>query len=211
MNEVFIIGGGNSVKDVDKSKLENKDLIVINKAIVDFPNPKYFITMDQSVLKKLDKGARYLRNTTATKVFIANFVPSYMEEKNGQIVDTRWNLVYKLNIFDMIIKSKNLEKLGTTFKDFGHGNNSAFCALQLAILLGYEKINLIGVDLVAEGTTHYHGGYGVSLEKFREKLDEYYQTFKTAILEFKSNNENIEIYSRSPISRLNHVLLYKEL
>jgi len=211
MKEVYIIGGGNSVNEIDKSKLEGKDLIVVNKGIIDFPNPKFFITIDHSFLKKLDKNSRILRNTTATKIFVANFVPDYMVEKDGQIKDTRFNLVYKLNIFDMIIKSYKLDGLGFEFNNFSHGNNSAYCALQLAIILGYKEINLIGIDLVAEGKTHYHGGYGEAIDKFQIKLDRYYQTYRHAIIRLLLLDTDIKIYSCSSISRLNKILEYKDL
>lgn len=210
-SDVYIIGGGNSVNDIDKSKLEGKDLIVINKAILDFPNAKYFITIDHSFLKKLDLKKRILINSPAIKVFIANLVPEYMEDKGTMIVDTRWNLKYNLKLFDIIIKSRAKEGLGYEWNDFRNGFCSAYCAFQLAVLLGYKKINLVGFDMVAEGQTHYHGGYGQSLESFNEKLEEYYQTFKATFTKLLEDESELKIYNCSKISRLKKLLPYKEL
>jgi len=210
-SEIYLIGGGNSVNTIDKSKLEGKDVMAINKSILDFPNAKYFITIDHSFLKKLDLKKRILANSPATKVFVANLVPEYMEDKGEVIVDTRWNLKYNLKIFDIIIKSRRKDGLGYEWNDFRNGFCSAYCALQLAILLGYQEINLLGFDMVAEGQTHYHGGYGESLDKFNMKLEDYYQIFKTTFLDLLEQESDLKIYSCSKISRLNKFIPYKEL
>lgn len=210
--DVYLIGGGNSVNDIDRSKLEGKNIIAINKSILDFPNAKYFITIDHSFLKKLDLQKRILVNSPAIKVFIANLVPEYMEDKGTTIVDTRWNLKYNLKLFDVIIKSREKEGLGYEWNDFRNGFCSAYCALQLAVLLRYKKINLVGFDMVAEGQTHYHGGYNESLEEFSKKLNSYYETFKSTLVQLlEEDNKEFKIYSCSKISKLNKFLPYKQL
>jgi len=211
-NKCYIIAGGNSVTDIDKSKLEDGDIIVVNKAILDFPNAKYFVTLDHSFLKKLDLKKKVLKESPAVKVFIANLHPEYMDEKDGAIVDTRWNIRYSLKLFDMIIKSREKEGLGLEWDDFRNGYNSGYCAIQLAILLGYKEINLIGYDFMAFKTTHYHDGYaGQTVEKFNETLEEYFKTLKNALLDFKKLDTGIKMYNCSAMSKLEDILTYKEL
>lgn len=207
--EVYIIGGGNSLKNFDFNKLKDKDTIVVNKAIKYVPNPTYFITMDFTVLKKigLDLVAPYL----GTKIFVANFAKSYLKEQNGQIIDTRFGLIYTLNDFTMIIKSWEETGMGFDFENFRSGNNSGYCALQLAILLGYEEIYLLGIDLVTSEETHFHKGYGESKEKFDKKLEEYYINFVIGLNELKAKYPDIQVYSCSKISRLKDILPYKEI
>lgn len=209
--ECFIIGGGTSLQNFDFSKLDGKEVIAVNKSILNYPKAKYFVTIDHSFLHKIDKSIKTLKQSDATKIFVANFVPEYMIEKNGQIIDTRWNLVYNLKLFDMIIKSKRLDGFGETFNDFRHGNNSGYCAIQLALLLGYTTINLFGFDLVTTHITHYHYGYGESKESFDKKLEQYYITLRRALLEIRINYPDINVYSWSSISRLNSILLQKDL
>ena len=60
--EAFIVGGGSSLKKFDFTKLANKNTIVVNKAIVDVPNPKHFITMDYTFLKKIRDDVQYITN-----------------------------------------------------------------------------------------------------------------------------------------------------
>lgn len=208
-NEVFIIAGGLSVYETPFSKLKDKDIIVINKTVLDFPNAKYFVTMDYSMLQKLERQGDKIDNITATKVFIANFVPPYMKETDGYIVDTRFNLIYDLSLFDMVIKSRKLEGFGYEWNDFRHGDNSGFCAVQFAILQGYKKINLIGFDMCVHTATHFHGGYGEDINSFRKKLEKYLKTFSEAIKD--ELKPEIKLLSCSSISELNSILKYRSL
>lgn len=209
--ESYIIAGGNSVSDIDLSQLEGSDVIAINKAILDVPFAKYFITMDYSFLKKTDKISQKLNKMSCTKFFIANYVPNYIKDVKGAVVDTRWNLVYDLKLFDVILKSRKIEGFGYSWNDFRTGNNSGYCAIQLAILLGYDKINLVGFDFIAEEQTHYHGGYNESLQNFRPKLDTYYETLRDSLLDLKKEESELKIYNCSKISKLKDLLPYKTL
>jgi len=206
MSEVYVVCGGPSLIGFDFEKLRAQDVIVVNKSIVDVPWAKYFITMDFTFLAKVPKECL---SGGSTKVFVANFAPEYpyMAEVDGRIVDTRFNKVYTLNAFDMIIKSWRLDGLGTAFYDFRSGENSGFCAFQLAVLLGYDKINLLGVDLVVqEEKTHYHGGYG-GPDKFKLRLPAYVRYWEQGVRVALSNG--IEVVSRSNISILNDLVPYR--
>ena len=205
--DCYIIGGGPSLQGFDFSKLNGKDTIVVNKAVLNYPQAKYFITMDFTFLDKVSFSSQ---PCLGTKIFIANFTFDYIKEENGQIVDTRFGLVYELEKFDMIIKSREKMYFGENFFEFANGQNSAFCALQLAIILGYENIYLLGVDLTCENKTHFHGGYGQDVIKFKEKLNEYYRYFHKSLLLLKEET-NINVYSCSKNSRLNNVIPYKML
>jgi len=206
-DSVYILAGGESLTGFDFNKLENKDVIAVNKSILSYPKAKYFITMDFTALKKMD-----FKNIVcdSTKIFIANFTFDYIKEIDGRITDTRFGLVYKLEDFDMIIKSYYKMFFGDNFNIFSNGQNSAFCALQLAIVLGYKNIYLLGLDLTCKNKTHFHSGYGQDIEKFKKSLDEYYSYFYHSILKFKEKSD-INIYSCSKISRLNYILKYKAI
>ncbi len=204
MKEIYIIAGGTSLKGFDFSKLKNKDVIVVNKAILDAPFAKYFITMDYTFIdKKLKEKKFVFEQSKANKIFIVNLCPEYMIEERGTIIDTRTNYVYDLNQFDMIIKSRFSKGVGFDFNKFSHGSNSGFCGLQLAICLGYKKIHLLGYDLQSsQSQTHYHQGYGQNITKFNEKLEQYLSNFKCALKILKFRHPDIEIYNYSPKSLL---------
>ncbi len=206
---IYIIGGGSSLKGFDFSKLKDKTTVAVNKSYSYVPDLDYFITIDFTALKKISD----INNINPTKIFVANFTKPYLQEKEGRIVDTRFNLVYKLEDFDMIVKSKKTEGLGLSFNDFRNGDNSGYCALQLAVVLGYTEIYLLGIDLTATGCeeTHFHGGYGENKESFQKKLDSYYQHFVQGLKELKEKSPNVKVYSCSKISRLNNIIEFREL
>ena len=211
--EIFIVGGGPSLKGFDFDCLTNRKTIAINIAIFDTLNPDFFITVDYTFLSKLKKLGPAFTKKTCPKFFVVDFSCSDLKEDDtrGNIKDVRCNIVYKLAPFDIIIKARKAEGIGYSFKDFRTGKNSGFCALQLAVLLGYKKINLLGIDL---GTTsdksHYHDMYGGG-SSFNDKLMMYYQYFKTGILQLKKEHPEIEIKSYSKNSPLNLIVDYVAL
>lgn len=212
--ECFIVGGGPSLKDFDFKLLAGKEVIVVNKSIVDVPGAKYFVTVDYTFLRKVNFSV--LLTSKVSKVFVACLHFPYMVEQKGMIVDTRTNLVYDLSDFDVIVKSRKAEGIGRSFFDFRNGYNSGFCALQLAVILGYKKINLLGFDLCIDKhcgehvLTHYHGGYGQGVDKFETNLWRYLKCFLMGLNQLKRET-NIEVVSLSQMSKLNDVIPYKEI
>ena len=207
---VYIVGGGPSLKGFDFNSLKFKDTITINKSIFDVPNPNYFITVDYTFLKKIKTQKIYFDSIDTTKIFIADFHFPYIKEKRGRIVDTRISLVYELQDFDLIIKSRQINGIGYEYKDFRTGGNSGYCALQLAVLLGYKKIYLLGIDLNKEAVTHYHGGYGEKSNVFNTRLPNYLGQFKQGLKQLKQD-KIVEVYSCSKTSALNNIIDYVDI
>lgn len=206
MGPCLVFAGGPSLKGFDFSKVADWDTIVANKSIFHIPNPNYFITVDYTFLRKID--IKRFRSIETTKVFVADLHFPFLKEQDGRIVDTRFNLVYNLKAFDLVVKSRKAEGIGYTFDDFRTGLNSGYCALQLAVALGYRRIYLFGFDLCTTSVSHYHEEYGESKEKFDKKLEGYFQSFKQGLEELKKSD--IKVYSCSPISRLNQIIPYKD-
>jgi len=203
---VFVVCGGPSLEGFRFSRLTEEDTIVVNKSILDVPLPNYFITIDYTFLKKI--GVNCFKRINTTKLFVANFGCSFLKEKNGQIVDTRFDLKYHLESFDKVVRSYRSDGIGFSFDDFRSGANSGYCALQLAVILGYKEIYLLGVDLNTTDKTHYHGGYGQAYEVFNKKLEKYFRLFKTGLLELQSHS-SIKVFSCSSSSRLNEIIPFR--
>jgi hypothetical protein len=206
-SEVFVLGGGPSLKDFDFHKLTDRETIVTNKSILEVSSPSYFISVDYTFPRKI--GIARFGQIKAPKIFVADFSHSFLTEKNGQIVDERFNLIYHLNDFNVVVKSYRADGIGYSFDDFRTGLNSGFCALQLAVILGYEKIYLLGVDLTVTDRTHFHSGYGESLQTFSEKLRLYENYFRKGLLELSGSRT--KVISCSPTSNLNDVIPYKNI
>jgi hypothetical protein len=205
--KVFVVGGGPSLKGFNFSCLSNVDTIVVNNAVFDVPNPKYFITVDYTFIRKV--GRDKLKGAPSIKFFVVDRVYESIRKINGKYVDTRFDLVYEnLDIFDHVVESYRRDEFGYRFDDFRTGINSGYCALQLAIILGYKNIYLLGFDLLSVGgKTHYHSGYGLGPELFNNSLDIYFEKFRTGLEQLKKDGI-VNVYSCSSISRLNNIISY---
>lgn len=187
--EIYIVGGGPSLKGFDFNLLKDKDTIAVNSAIEDVPNPTYFITccsayckrvVDQKFFgvithKVLVMGTKHQRYAKVKKYFYA---------------------------FDEVIEPITGDgELGFTSETFAVGGNSGFSALQYAVLLGYKTIYLLGIDVQIKDGFHYHNQHGV----IKEHVDWWRICFERG-LEIIKEQSDIKVYSCSPISALNMVI-----
>lgn len=211
-DSVYIVGGGWSLRDKNVRWLADKDTICINKSLLGIPNPTYFITMDYTFFDKIKRQIKYYTKSKAKKYFVVNFANPNIQEIDDAIYDIRWGRRrYNLSQFQNIIKSYIREGIGLTLKDFRNGGNSGYCGFQLAVLLGYKKIYLLGMDFKTGRKTHWHGGYGESKGSFQKKLDWYIEFWKKGLEELKVKRPDIEVYSCSKTSKLNEIIPYKKL
>jgi len=210
--EVFIVGGGPSLRGYSFELLKSKDTIVNNIAIFDVPNPNYFITVDYTFLKKLRGFKERFLTGKYPKIFVADLSYSYLIEHSIKccIIDTRFRMKYDLSSFDMVIKARQQTGFGYTFDDFRTGANSGYCAVQLAVILGYTKIHLLGIDLTVNKKTHYHDMYSVD-GAFEAKLKKYFSYFETGLKQLKKERSDIEVISHSKDSPLNDIIKYSSL
>ncbi len=206
-NEVFIVGAGTSLKGFHFHQLADKDTIAVNVAAFDVPNPTYCITGDSGMFRKVQEG--YFKGIETTWVMILQPWHSVMKREGGKLIHNRSGFVYDVFCMDILIKSSGLEGIGFSFNDFRTGYNSGFCALQLAVLLGYKKIYLLGIDL-CKGLqkTHYHDRYGKNKKIPDGELDKFYKNFVLA-LDIIKKETDIEVISCSSISRLNEYIPYQ--
>jgi len=109
---------------------------------------------------------------------------------------------YKGKVYDVTVEPFHTIFVKRKGMPFWSGN----CGLQLAILLGYNRIYLLGFDLVSQTKCHYHDRY-----KGRKIKDEtfhhYYDNFAVALKEVEKKTD-IQVLSCSSISLLNDVILY---
>lgn len=215
--EIYIVCGGNSLENFDFSKLKNKDVIAVNKSILDVPNSKYFVTMDYTFIdhiiaktnNRLTKKSFF--KLPSKKYFIVATNNNYIRFRDNYYVDVRYNYKYNLDGFNKVIVSNKDVGIGGNLYEFVHGCNSGFCALQLAIILGYKTIHLLGVDLVVQDKTHYHDGYNTNKREFGKRLDFYYPFYVSGIHNIKIKFPKVKLYSYSPNTKLNDYIEYKPL
>lgn len=215
----FIVGGGPSLQNFDYGILEGRDVIAVNQAIWKIPSAKYFITMDYTWLSKskiqgigsAGNRAQFIQHP-AKKYFVIAFGG----ERLGCVdefhyIDKKFNLEYDLTLFDKVIKTFQYGGIGFSFEDFHCGSDSGYSALQLAVVLGYKEIYLLGMDFNVSGdSTHCHTDYPRQDSRdYQGRLDHYLQPYPRAFQELRQSG--IQVYSSSHISKLNQYILYFDI
>jgi|694.fasta_scaffold06144_8 hypothetical protein len=205
-NRVFILGGGPSMKDMNLSFLKDEDVICVNKSIDLVRNPTFFITMDYSFFGKVGASVQTIAAKAKSSHFVINKGHKYIQEINGTYVDVRNNLRYTgLEHFSSVIESglttHDRSGFGLSLKEFCHGDNSGYCAIQFAILAGYREIYLLGFDLGntnIHSETHFHGAYPkVPSETFRQKLGTYTANLVSSMSKV-STKSSVKIMTMTP-------------
>ncbi len=207
-NEVFIIGGGSSLIGFPFNQLKDKNTIAVNMAAFDVPNPTYCITADSSIFRRIQEG--YFKGIDTTWAMVTNAEHCSMKFRNGQFKNEKTGYVHNPFCVNMLIRNAGVDGIGFSFKDFKTGYNSGFCGFQLAILLRYKRIYLLGFDLNPKtARCHYHNKYDNGKKRIPDKrLDLYYNNFKLALKTIKEKTD-IEVISCSKNSRLNNLIPYK--
>jgi len=200
--EIFIVGGGSSLLNFPFNKLKNKKTIAVNVSALDVPNPTFSITADSGMFQKLQTG--YFKSVKTTWVIVTNPEHCTMKWRNGKFINIKDGFVYNLFCAHMIIRNAGVEGIGFSFNDFRTGYNSGFCAFQLAVLLGYEKIYLLGFDMQGG---YYHSKYG-NKEISSGTFKKFYDNFILALRILKDKTD-IQVVSCSNVSRLNAFIPYK--
>lgn len=191
---VYIVGGGPSLKGFNFNLLQGKHTIAVNSAIIDVPNPTYFLTADTSYAKKAIKQNFWGKITNRVLVTSPTH-PNFARVKDY------------LMEYDIVLKFHQLYDIGFDWKSFGTGRNSGFCAMQFALLLGYKIIYLLGFDLVIQGSDHhYHNRHSTT----QHALDSFLPNFIKGLQNIKLNT-SVRVVSCSPISPLNSEIFYVSL
>lgn len=190
----FIIGGGESLKGFDFTRLKGELTIGINKSFEKCPDATVNYSMDSTFYDQMKKGdydaisggdlwAKWL-SFKGIRVFLT---PMEIKEYGKEVY-----LVKRL--FDFKV-SRNLQ-------DGIHGGrNSGFGAIMLAVALGASTIYLLGYDMKAKVSSHWHSGYpGRDLAEFNTKLAEFRQEIQS-VLPWISQL-GVEVVNLSPDSEL---------
>jgi len=213
-DRVFLVGSGPSLHNFNFKVLKNEDTICVNSSVFDVPRPNFFITKDYFFLAKhlvnclhsKSNGAKIWNS--AIKLFVACYAGGSLQDIDGKIVDTSYNITYDLCPVDWVIKNDKQHGISLSLNDFRCGVDSGYGALQLAVLLGYKEIFLAGYDMCTQKKTHYHDRYGRrDVDDFQKKLDGYYRFYVEAFQELKSMNQ-VKLISCSSISRFNEYIDY---
>lgn len=183
----FIIGGGESLKDFDFSKLKNELVIGVNRAYEKIDCTVMF-AMDRTLYEWITTGA--LGQETKKKFGAFKGFPVWLDSAGYD---------YPSGIF-VLGKLPN-SKFNYSMKNgISGGTNSGFGALNLAACLGANPIYLLGFDMKGKNGKQawWHNGYP------EKQGDEVYKTyisdFKKAASELKE--KGVQVVNLNPESEL---------
>lgn len=171
-SDIYIVGGGASLKDFDWSRLISRRVIAINRAyeVVPFAEVVYF-----SDLRFWTWNQDALLRHTGRKI------TSAVKIKKKRIES---------------VKITGLTGIDTNEGCIRQGNNSGYGAINLAIHLNAKRIFLLGFDMkFSGGQCHWHDGYPVlNTEKMLRQMIHYFDTMvePLASLDVQVINLNLE-------------------
>jgi len=183
----FIIGGGESLKDFDFSKLKNELVIGVNRAYEKIDCTVMF-AMDHTLYEWITRGE--LGQEAKEKFEDFKGFPVWLDSAGYN---------YPKGIF--ILSKFPSNNINYSMKDgIGGGTNSGFGALNLAVCLGANPIYLLGFDMKDNDGKQawWHSGYP---EKQGGKV------YKTFISDFKKaaprlREKDIQVINLNPESEL---------
>jgi hypothetical protein len=171
----FIIGGGESLKGFDFSLLKDELTIGINKAFQVYQDATINYSMDSTFYDEMKKGK--------------------LDKISGESLWEKWLAFKGIRVFLTPMEIKEFGKEVylvkrlfdfTVCKELSNGihggRNSGFGAIMLAVALGATTVYLLGYDMKAKVSSHWHTGYpDRDLADFNNKLSEYRQEIQEAL------------------------------
>lgn len=157
----FIVGNGPSISQMPLDALTDEDVFCVNRGMraldIGLPHPKYLVVADPLVYKN------HAREIDADGASVERFFLA---------TNCLWRKPPTVPVIPLGCSSKKLSL--TPFRHaplhLHRGNSVVVMAAQIAHLMGYKEIYIIGVDLDYSGSaTHFYGGGN----KETERLDNF--------------------------------------
>jgi len=160
----FIVGGGPSLKGFNFSLLKGELTIGINRAFEKF-DPTIIFSMDSRFWTWVEEGK-----------FGKEVTEKFHKYKGFKVWLNTFGFPYPEDIYLLNSATGAEEALTFSMKEgLGHGNNSGYAALNLAICLGANPIYLLGFDMKGDNGKQkwWHDGYP------QQQNEDVYKDFKS--------------------------------
>jgi hypothetical protein len=134
---IVIMGNGPSMKEINFDLIENVDTFGMNGAYRWYYEnkwwPKYFGCFDETVIP--NHQAEFEKMINDSNVPIKRFFMALNISAND-----------RFQYVNLHLRNSDIAEFGDTFETFGYGGNTGVNCCQVALILGYTKIILVGVD-----------------------------------------------------------------
>lgn len=193
--DIYIVGGGSSLKDFNFECLRNKTTITVNAALKVVPDPDVFLTADTWYCGIAAKMRFW--NKRCHKIMVVG--PDHKMYKRAKPY---------LKYYDRIIMPYSYDSdISLDAEKFATGRNSGFCAFQYSLFCQPRVIHLLGFDFHTDDGDHFHDDYKVA----KSRLEMYASNFIKAIIKLKTMAHDLKIISHSVKSPLNDHIEYQPL
>lgn len=147
--DVFVIGGGPSFKNVDKSLLDEKLVVCINTAYREFPKATALYWCDETwAANHYDK----IMSHPAKLRFTARYNADNYIENNIQATGNS-TVLRRSGDYGIDMNPDNVK-----------GNNSGAHVINLLANMKVKRIILLGYDMaLSNGRSHWHDGHGLPM------------------------------------------------
>lgn len=186
----FIIGGGESIKNLEEKGLNVKNLIA----------NEITVGMNRSYL--LGKSTYHV----AMDIDYFNKDKEILKKQNLFVSDSIWNNAHDPSLRPVKRLTNRTSKIiSKSFNDgLYYGRSTGYLAMNLANILGCNPIYLLGIDLIG---LHFHKGYGpdkdLRLPKEHKVIENEFRAGIKYLLDL-----GVKVISLSEISRLNDIIPY---
>lgn len=137
-DEIFIAGAGPSLLNFDFDKCKDNPILCLNGSFEIVKNLTYHICFDRRFIKNYQD---FYNNLNGCYIFCASKLLKVIPQKDHDKINFYTYKNYNINKFMEICLKDQYD-----YMDFLYGPSILCFGLQLCIWLGYDKINLIGID-----------------------------------------------------------------
>lgn len=212
--EVFVVGGGPSLLDIDLKTIKGKDVISVTHSIYHLDNPTFHISVDYCFYACFGQFLPEFEKKKTFKLFVASEINNNYEYSKERLLHKGDDIDYKLiHLTNGVIKSAVHSPFSKTLKNkmFANAYNSGYSGIQLAYILGYKRIYLLGYDMtkINGKAQAFYDNNRIGDKKYHEHYWEYFAAFKEALLTY--DKKRTEIVSCSSVSLLNEFIKFVPL
>lgn len=174
---VYIVCTGSSLKGFDFERLKGRDVIAVNYAIKSVPFAQMLVALDRPFF---ENEYEYLKTYTGQIHSLAAYSETPIHDELN-VTLWRWRKEKGCDVYPFVC----------------HGFNSGITAINIAIHLGYKRINMLGFDC---------GGRGHFYDDKKLMNGDFYHLLEQAKHVHDQKPKDVDIINYSDISRCNAFL-----
>lgn len=214
----FVIGNGPSLQIEDLHKLKDEYTFAMNSIYCMYPytewRPTYYVAVSSDLFSmELSDKNSFVKVIEGCKAAFVSMLTKAFEYRNDKDMDK----VYYIKTCSFENTNKSVTRFSEDCSQYMYCSSTVlYCALQLAVYMGFSDIYLIGVDcsfskeLDEDGSINVNNGTDYNtiiqqhlnvsvMDKFNKKFENVHSSYKTieeySVAKYYADTHNIHIYN----------------